>query len=195
MTGKAFCQTAPEGASAVLAGKLQAIVPVLETERLVLRAIQLEDFDEFWAMLKDPGGHFFGDAKSFEDAWAEFLHLTGMWLLRGHGGWAVTLRATGDVVGFVQIGAEPGDMEPELGWILQQEARGKGIAAEAAKAAKSYAFGEGQVPSLVSYVDFENDPSRRLAERLGAFRDSDAEAALPTDDKCCVYRHVSEGVH
>lgn len=195
MTQTAFCTTKVTGPSAALAQQMQALVPVLETERLILRATLLEDFDAFWEMLQSPGGQFFGDAESFEDAWAEFLHLTGMWLLRGHGGWAVTLRETGDVVGFVQVGAEPGDMEPELGWIVGEAVRGKGIAQEAALAARDYAFGAGGFTSLVSYVDSENTHSQALADRLGAVRDPEAEAALPEDDKCLAYRHRPGGLN
>lgn len=190
----AFCTSPATGLSAEIAKQMQELIPVIETDRLILRAPLLEDFDAFWEMLKSPGGHFFGDADSFEDVWAEFLHLAGQWPLRGHGGWAVTLRETGAVAGFVQIGAEPGDMEPELGWIFAPDARGKGLSDEAAIAARGYAFGQAGIPSLVSYVDPDNAHSQRLAERLGAVRDAAAEAALPDADKCLAYRHPVGGV-
>lgn len=184
-----FHETAPTGPTAALAARMQALVPVLETGRLILRAPRVDDFDAFAAMVSGPRGAFYGRPETREDAWAIFMQLVGTWPLRGHGAWTVTDRATGKVLGIVQIGAEPGDMEPELGWIIAEDAEGRGIAQEAAAAVRAQAFGPLGLSSLVSYIDVANTRSATLAERLGARRDPSAEAALSDDDKCRVYRH------
>ncbi|MEO0467813.1 MAG: GNAT family N-acetyltransferase [Pseudomonadota bacterium] len=193
MTSQPFHETLSTGPAAATAQKMQALVPVLETERMILRAPQITDFDTFADMLAPPRGKFYGDCQTREDAWGEFMQLNATWLLRGYGAWALTDRSTGEVLGFVQIGAEPGDWEPELGWVVSKSAEGKGFAAEAARAVRAYAFGTLHLPSLVSYIDEENAPSIRLAKRLGATRDADAEGHLTEEDACFVFRHHPKG--
>ena len=188
-----FHETLSTGPAAATAQQMQALVPVLETDRMILRAPQITAFDAFADMLSPPRGKFYGDCQTREDAWGEFMQLNATWLLRGYGAWALTDRDTGEVLGFVQIGAEPGDWEPELGWVVSKSAEGKGFAAEAARAVRAYAFGTLNLPSLVSYIDEENAPSIRLAERLGATRDAEAEGYLSEEDACCVFRHDPEG--
>ena len=151
MSARAFHETPSSGVTAEFAARMQGMIPVLETKRLLLRAPKL-------------------------------------------GAWVATQRDSAAVVGFFQIGAEPGDWEPELGWLVSQDAEGKGYATEAAKAVRSHAFGTLGLASLVSYVDFENKRSVRVAERLGATRDAEAEAWLPEHEACCVYRHSKEEV-
>ena len=183
-----FHETAPTGPTAARAAAMQALVPVLETPRLILRAPRIEDFDAFAAMVLGPQGEHYGSCQTREDAWAEFIQLCVTWLLRGHGAWTVTDKATSEVLGVVQIGAEPGDQEPELGWIVSEAAEGKGIAQEAAKAVREEALGGFALSSLVSYIHHRNHRSVALAERLGAIRDQAAEARL--DDEFRVYRHA-----
>ncbi|MEQ9257590.1 MAG: GNAT family N-acetyltransferase [Roseovarius sp.] len=193
----AFYQRPSTGPCAALATRMQAVVPVLTTARLTLRAPMIEDFTGFAQMVLGPRGAHFGAPATAEEAWAIFLQMTGAWYLRGHGAWAVTLSDTGALLGFVQIGAEPGDREPELGWILSEEAEGKGYAREAAEAVRAQAFGPFALPSLVSYVDGANTRSLALAERLGATRDRAEEAALAPilapGESLAVYRHHPEG--
>lgn len=110
-----------------------------------------------------------------EQAWVEFCGYTSGWMLHGHGLWAVD-RKDGPLAGFVLLGLEWDDAEPELGWMILPEHRGHGYATEAAAAARD--FGRGLLPDLVSYVDPANTASSRVAQRLGARRDPGAEAAL-----------------
>ncbi|MEL6648737.1 MAG: GNAT family N-acetyltransferase [Pseudomonadota bacterium] len=190
MSDRAFHETMSAGVCAKIAARMQALIPVLETERLILRAPKIEDFDAYATMLEGQRGRFYGNPKDRGEIWESFMQLVGTWILRGHGVWAVTGRETGAVMGFVQIGAEPGDQEPELGYLVAPEFEGQGVASEAAQAVKAHAFGALGFKSLVSYVDEENTRSIALAQRLGATRDAAAEAALPEADKCCVFRHV-----
>lgn len=178
-----------EGPLARRAAEMQALVPVIRTARLVLRAPRIEDFGTFAAIAGSDRSAGMGGPMTRETAWAEFMQMTGTWYLRGHGSWTIEARATGATLGFVLIGFEPGDREPELGYMLTEEAEGQGIAAEAARAARDHGFGEMGLASLVSYVEPANDRSRRVAEGLGAMRDRAAEAELDPGDAALVYRH------
>jgi RimJ/RimL family protein N-acetyltransferase len=142
-------------------------LPVLRTARLTLRAPLLADFAAYAAIVCTDRGVHIGGPYTEEEAWADFCCMTANWLLRGHGNWVIETRA-GAAVGFVLIGFEPGDAEPELGWFLTEAAEGQGYATEAAIAARDHAFAALGMKRLVSYIDPQNPASRRVAERLGA---------------------------
>jgi RimJ/RimL family protein N-acetyltransferase len=146
---------------------LAAVVPTLRTDRLILRAPRLDDFAAYAAIFQSARAVHFGGPFSIDDTWDDFCRLTANWLLRGHGIWAVDTHA-GALVGFVLIGFEPGDAEPELGWFLVCDAEGQGYATEAARAARAYGFASLGLSRLVSYVAPTNRASACVAERLGA---------------------------
>lgn len=163
-------------AAARLADSLRAALPEVRTDRCILRAPRLEDAP-LWAslMVPDAEGHL-GGPHTEAEAFNEFAAYTGSWLLRGHGLWTVTDHG-GQVLGFVLVGVEHGDQAPELGWLFLPEARGRGLATEAAAAARDHALATLGLPRLVSYVSPTNTASARLAERLGAVQEQDFEGA------------------
>ncbi|NJM83817.1 MAG: GNAT family N-acetyltransferase [Tabrizicola sp.] len=156
------------GPAADFAEKLTGMLPEIETARLRLRAVRLVDFDAWAEILTGPAAPHIGGPFSRDEAFVEFAAATGMWLLRGFGPWAVELRESGDLLGFVLIGFEPGDHEAELGYLFRPKAEGQGFATEAAAAARDHVFAALKLDRLASYVAPENTPSIRVAERLGA---------------------------
>lgn len=154
------------------AALLQGHLPTLATERLILCAPRVDDFEFFADIACGPRGRYLGGPMSREAAWDDFARMTATWLLHGHGVW--TIANAGGVQGFVLIGFEPGDREPELGILLTELAEGRGIAAEAMRAARAHAFEEYGWTSVVSYVDPENTRAIALMHRLGAHPDADA---------------------
>ncbi|MCL4188892.1 MAG: GNAT family N-acetyltransferase [Rhodobacteraceae bacterium] len=172
------------GTAATFAAGLAARLPRILTARTVLRAPRLEDAPAWISiMVPDREGHL-GGPHDPAGAFTEFAATVGLWLLRGHGLWTVTDHAD-RLLGFVLIGFEPGDREPELGWLFLPGARGSGLAFEAAAAAREHALQALGLPGLLSCIDPANLASRRLAARLGARRegtittpDSDAEAEI-----------------
>jgi RimJ/RimL family protein N-acetyltransferase len=120
-------------------------------------------------------------------AWKEFSAVAGQWLLRGYGGFSIEDRASGGYLGEVGVFHEDRYPEPELGWMVVAAAEGRGIAHEAALAARRWAYRALGLATLVSYIDPRNARSIRLAERLGASRDD--AAPRPEGERCLVYRH------
>lgn len=174
------------GQAADLAPRLRAGVPVVDTPRLRLRAPVLEDFPVYAGIACGPRGAGIGGPMTREDAFDDFAKMVAGWLLRGHGLWTIDPRAGGAPLGFVLIGFEPGDREPELGFMLTEAAEGRGIAAEAAAAARDHGFGALGLPSMASYIARGNARSQALAERL------DARLEMPADwddPDTLVYRH------
>lgn len=155
--------------AAGLAARLAAAIPVLRTSRCTLRGPRLADFDVLQAIMGGPRGAQAGGPLEPGECWADFCQATAVWLLRGHGMW--TVEHAGDVAGFVLIGTEPGDREHELGFLFDAAAEGRGLAHEAAAAARDHAWSALRLPSLVSYVTVGNVRSEALARRLGAAPD------------------------
>lgn len=182
------CAAPPAGFLAENAGRFVALVPVIETKRLILRAPRVEDAALYAAISSGPRGIGLGGPMTVDEAWYDFSSLAAGWMLHGHGGWAIEHRETGALIGFVILGLEPGDEEPELGYLIDEAHEGHGFATEAALAARDHAFGTLKMPTLVSYILKGNDRSIALAERLGATLDG--EIFYDGDDlPSLVYRH------
>ena len=66
-------------------------VPVLETPRLILRELQVADFEPLMEFMTDARSRFVrpGEVDRLA-AWRAFGHVVGHWVLRGFGMWAIT---------------------------------------------------------------------------------------------------------
>ena len=177
------------GPAVDIAHAFAANVPVIRTSRLILRAVRLEDFPGYASILCTDRGRFAGGPLSRADAWFGFAALSAGWVLHGHGGWAAAETATGDLLGFVLLGLEPGDVEIELGYLFLENAEGRGLATEAAAAARDWAFNTLGLETFVSYIASKNARSIALAERLGAVEDTPKD--WPRGN--VVYRHARPG--
>jgi RimJ/RimL family protein N-acetyltransferase len=163
-------------------------IPILTTERLTLRAPRLSDFEPYAAFFASERSVHEGGPLDRVQSWREFATAIAAWTLHGYGVWSIEDRETGAYLGETGLFHPDYYPEAELGWTLIPEAEGKGVAHEAALAARDWAYGVAGISTLVSYIAPANDRSIRLAERLGARRDPDA--ARPDDDPCLVYRHA-----
>lgn len=162
-------------------------VPVLRTGRLTLRAPRLADFDAYAAFFASERSVHEDGPYDRREAWREFATSTACWSLRGYGVFSIEDTASGAYLGEAGLYHPDYFPEPEIGWTLVAEAEGRGIAHEAAEAARAWAYRTRGLATLVSYIGRRNARSIRLAERLGARLDADAPH--PEGDPCLVYRH------
>lgn len=147
----------------------------LETPRLRLRARRLEDFDAFAAIWASPTVVRFvgGVPLSREAAWVRFLRQAGHWFLLGYGYFAVEEKATGRFIGEVGFQDMRRDIVPsieglmEAGWILAEEAQGKGLAEEAMCAALLWADAHGTGDHIACIIHPDHAGSLRVAQKLG----------------------------
>lgn len=167
---------------------MQAAVPMIETDRLILRMPRIEDWTVLEPIWTTHRSIHIGGPFTPEAAWLDFNQLVAGWVLRGHGALTICTR-DGAVQGMVLLGHEFGDPDPELGWLLTEAAAGQGFATEAAEALLPMCqqiYGD----AFVSYIDLANAPSIRIAEKLGAIKD--APHPRRTDD-VVTYRYTSKG--
>lgn len=144
------------------------MIPTLHTERLVLRAPHLDDFEALAAFYASPRSNFVGGPLSAELAWRVLAQEAGHWHLRGFGRWIVAERERGAPVGLVGLWHPHGFPEREIGWDLFDGFEGRGYATEAGRAARGHAYGALGWTTVISLVADGNEASARVAERLGA---------------------------
>ena len=164
-----------------------ADTPVIETERLVLRAPAPQDAEAFVAFYGTERSQYVGGPMDPRTAWNFFGTEIGHWVMRGFGMFTVTRKGDDTPLGIVGHWFPPNWPEREIGWVLTDTAEGKGIAFEAARACVDHAYDVLGWDTIVSYIDPANARSIALAERLGATLDE--AAATPKDDGTLVYRH------
>lgn len=168
--------------------RLVVDIPVIETERLILRAPRHEDLDAVADFMASPRSRFVGGPVNRTVAWRQNCVVVGHWVLRGYGMWTVEDRQSGKTAGRVGFIFHDGWPEPELGWHIYNGFEGQGIAFEAAKAARQAGPSFG-LDGVISLIDAENTRSLALADRLGARFEREAKIG---DDPMLIYRHPKE---
>jgi RimJ/RimL family protein N-acetyltransferase len=156
----------------VPAGKA-APIPVVETERLLLRAHRPGDFADCFAMWADPAvtRYIGGKPSTEQQAWTRMLTYAGHWSFMGFGYWAIEEKTTGRFVGDVGFadfrrGALPSLIGvPELGWALAPAFHGRGYATEAARAAVAWGDVHFETARTACLIDPENLASIRVAQK------------------------------
>jgi len=161
-------------------------IPLLHTSRLKLRRMTFEDWLPYATCMQSERAKYMGGPFTTTAAWGVFCSDHAQWDFCGCGALMIEDQQTGLCLGQVGINSGPLFPEHELGWLVFPKVEGQGIAFEAATALRNWAQQAGAFRSLVSYVDPQNERSRRLAERLGATQDDTAAKPDPTD---IVYRH------
>ena len=143
------------------------MIPVLTTSNLTLRAPCWDDFEAYAAFCASPRTALLGGPFTRDAAFHKLCALLGHWPLRGYGRWMVADRKTDAPLGIVGIHCPEGWPEPELAWSVFDAAEGRGVAYEAAVAARDYAYDTLGWTTLISAVEPQNIRSVALAKRLG----------------------------
>ncbi len=145
------------------------MIPRLETDRLILRAMRIEDFESWASFMADPEvvRYLTGSPQARSDAWRGIAITLGHWVLRGYGMWAVERKEDGAFMGRVGMFNPEGWPGLEVGWTLGRPYWGKGYATEAAAASMRFAFLTQPTDRLISTIHPDNKASQAVAARLG----------------------------
>jgi RimJ/RimL family protein N-acetyltransferase len=147
----------------------------IETERLLLREIQMSDVDGMFELDSNPNVHLFvgnKPVKSIEESIGYVKNVQQQYKDFGIGRWAVILKETNEFLGWSGIKFITNEINNhkdfyEIGYRFIEKHWGKGYATEAGKAFIDYAFNVMKVDALYAYADAGNENSRRILEKLG----------------------------
>lgn len=146
-------------------------VPAIETERLLLRKLVMEDAEDLFKYASEPSVSRFmpwdvhktiEETKGFLafilDAYDQHQKLT----------WAIQLKQTGKMIGTIDyVSWQPKRSKAEKAYTLSQEYWGQGLMKEAADGLLAFGFKEMGLNKIEAPIMLENTQSRRLAEKLG----------------------------
>ncbi|HZI76674.1 MAG TPA: GNAT family N-acetyltransferase, partial [Gemmatimonadales bacterium] len=145
----------------------------METERLILRPFNADDFDDLYAYQSRPDVARYlhweaRDRAQVRQALAEqcaetTLDAEGKWLT-----FAVVWREVRTVVG--EIGLKwlsRQNRQGEIGFVFNPDYHGRGLATEAAEAMLALGFGSLGWHRIIGSCDVRNHASARLMERIG----------------------------
>ncbi len=155
-------------------------VPILTTERLVLRPWRDADHAPFAALNADPAvmEHFPAPLSRAEsDAGVE--RVRQVFAARGFGWWAVEVPGAAPFIGFVGLWVPSfeADFTPcvEVGWRLAKDYWGRGYATEGARECLRFGFEDMGLEEIVSFTTTTNLRSQAVMQRLAMTHD-------PADD-------------
>ena len=148
----------------------------LTTPRLVLREWRDDDVAPFAALNADPVvQRYYPSVLTFEESASRAARIRATF--EQNGGWGLwAAEHEGVFIGYIGL-ARPNftaTFTPcvEFGWKLARHAHGKGLATEGALAVKAFALAHLAHESLVSFTATQNQPSRRVMEKLGLVHDA-----------------------
>ena len=153
---------------------------VIETPRLSLRLWREEDRAPFARINADPRVmEFFPRCLSRRESDALVDRIHEHFAQHGFGLYAAELRQNSRFLGFIGLAVPSfvAHFTPcvEIGWRLEQESWGLGLATEGAAAVAAFACEALHMPELVSMAVAGNVRSTRVMEKIGMMRD-------PADD-------------
>lgn len=142
----------------------------LETERLRLRPMSLDDLDAFEPVVGDPFSMRFYAAPFDREGSRTWLErMQERYERDGYGLLAVEEKATGQLVGDCGPMWQLVDGEGfvELGWHIRPDRQRQGFATEAGAACRDRAWEALDTDRLISLIRPENVPSWSVARKLG----------------------------
>lgn len=155
-------------------------IPTLETERLILRAPRMADFEASIAFATGPRAAFVGGPHDQRTAMRGFGHVAGLWVTRGYSMFVAERKdRRGQPIGVMGPWHPLIWPELEFGWSLwDAEHEGHGFVTEAMRTLIPWSWERTGADTAVSFIDAGNDRSRRVAEALGATLDPDMSEAM-----------------
>ena len=149
-------------------------MPIVETERLILREWTLDDAEDFHRIYTD------AETMRFQGALPEnysveveryYLgrHIERYYADFGFGLWAVILRENNRLIGrcgLIRQPLEEGE-EIEVSYLIERAFWNRGFASEAAGAALKLGFERYNFQRIVAFIHPRNTASARVAEKIG----------------------------
>ena len=149
---------------------------ILDTERLFLREMKQNDFQDLAEILQNPRvmyayEHDFSD----NDVQAWLDRQIERYKKYGFGLWAVVLKDTNEMIGQAGLTMQPYKNTEvlEIGYLLKEKFWHYGYAREAAIGCKKYAFENLNRAKVYSIIKSDNLASMKIAESIGMIKEDE----------------------
>lgn len=143
---------------------------VLQTERLLVRELGLEDFELLHGLCSDADVmKYVGNLLPYKETQTRqvILKCLRSYAHNGWGGWALHLLAGKEFVGYGGFEFVKERAMPELFYIFKPDYWGQGLASEFAIAATNFAFRELNMHKIGASFDPANEASMKVARKAG----------------------------
>lgn len=139
---------------------------ILETDRLILRPITLEDAEDLFEYASDDENtkHTFPTHKSIEET--EWV-IANLFMSAPLGNFAIELKENNKMIGTCDLRVNEGEKSAELAYAINKKYWGNGYAPEAAKKLLDLAFNDLKIERLWAKFSSQNPASGRVMEKIG----------------------------
>ena len=142
----------------------------IETECLSLREITLDDADLIVDLFSDSETmDSYRGALTPQDTRVWIEAVIASWKEKGYGYWVLFLRGTDTFIGTAGLFDQEidGEMETEVGYVIEHQYWGQGFASEIAHACYDFALNRTDLDRVVTIIDPRNSAAVHLAEKYG----------------------------
>ena len=166
---------------------------ILETKRLMLRRLVMDDLNDLFALYSDPQvrKYFPEGTLTYDETKAELE-----WFLNGHptdpelGLWATIQKETGKFIG--RCGLLPwtieGRAEVEVAYMIAKDHWRQGLGSEAAQGILQYGFEQLRLPRLICLIDKDNEASIKVATGLGMTFEKEVDDGMGPAQLYSIYK-------
>ncbi len=152
-------------------------MPEIETERLRLRMFSPDDAGDFYRIVRDAEFRKYLPPQfspTPESVAAAIPRILAHWRERGYGQWALSLKESGEFIGYCGLRFLPDTEEVEVLYGIDGPHWNKGLVTEAAQAALRFGFEQSGLERIIALAHPENVGTRRVMEKAGLRYEKDA---------------------
>lgn len=150
--------------------------PVIETERLILRNLHQDDKNDLFEIRSNPATMQYIPrplAKTVDDASQVITMILSFTSKNERINWAITEKGTNKLIGLIgYVNFKHESYRAEIGYVLNPNFTGKGIAQEALKAIVDYGFNVINLHSIEAIIHTHNQASIKLIEKSGFVKEA-----------------------
>ncbi|CAM3108517.1 GNAT family protein [Paenibacillus sediminis] len=146
-------------------------LPVLETERLILRKLRLEDLEDMYSYASDEEltKYVTWDThQSMSDTEQFMNYVLQQYANKSVAPWAIEYKQNGKMIGTIDfVWWKPDHKIAEIGYVLSKDYWGKGMTTEAARAIIQFGFEQMDLVCIQARCFIQNIGSSRVMEKSG----------------------------
>lgn len=142
---------------------------IIETERLFLRELMIEDAENFYELNLNPNViRYTGNLPfAYVEEAKHFLQHYKDYNENGYGRWAVINKSDNEFLGWCGLKYDPTTNETDIGFRFFEKYWNKGFATESAEACVHYGFERLKLKKIIGRAMFANKASIKVLEKIG----------------------------